>query len=621
VAAASLAPAPATAGTDTILSHEPSAPKVSAAAGVVAWSTFDPARGTWSLAIRRDGVSRTVAVAPRTVPFDVDVGVATGGQVVLAYSRCRREPRVFAPTGGGCDLYLYDLDSGRERMLRGPSTSPASEYLPSVAGGRIAFARIDERRLGAGGARTSLHVTSLSGRGRDRRVRGGTLNADDRTGPTAVELSERYLAFAWDLHGPAGGDIGYGTSELHVQDLSGDRTRVEFHAPGNLSRVGVITPTLAGDVVHYGRNALGEGDGPGEHQLRSYDLRDGTRTTAPAPYRLSGIAVDGATTAFVRCAPDDDDPATQGCDVGVRETPMASNPDAELARVDRPTTASTYTGRVAYSAYDAGHGVYRLMLGSPGSVIEAVPVAPRAVAFDVDLGPGPDGRVLAVYSRCRVEPRTGCDIFAYDPTTRVERRIAALSTASASEFLPSVWGNRVAFARLGAGRRTAALRVGSLGGAGRSRVVAERLTARQRGGPVALELFGRRLAVVWQQRLHHRSEIWLDTDGGRLERLAATRAGRRGREFLAPSFDRGVLSWLFRDLARGRAFGVRRRVAGDRLQIFVLPPSASFFAATRTIPAPSLRLYGGPDERGWALRLPAWLPELRTAGKRPWAAG
>ena len=54
LAAATLS-APA-AHADTILSREPTPPKISAAGGAAAWSTYDQAEGAWFLVTRQAGV-------------------------------------------------------------------------------------------------------------------------------------------------------------------------------------------------------------------------------------------------------------------------------------------------------------------------------------------------------------------------------------------------------------------------------------------------------------------------------------------------------------------------------------------------------------------------------------
>src|SRR4051812_43163644 len=59
---------------------------------------------------------------------------------------------------------------------------------------------------------------------------------------------------------------------------------------------------------------------------------------------------------------------------------------AVLARVDRPTPIAAYSGRVVWSQRVPGTETFQLISAFNG-VTSAVPIAPRAVPFDVDLGP------------------------------------------------------------------------------------------------------------------------------------------------------------------------------------------------------------------------------------------
>ena len=75
---------------------------------------------------------------------------------------------------------------------------------------------------------------------------------------------------------------------------------------------------------------------------------------------------------------------------------------ADLAPVYAPTAISAWGGHVVWSAYDPVAGVYRLADRS-GGVVRMLPIGPRSIPFDADVGPGRDGRPVVVYSRCRVE--------------------------------------------------------------------------------------------------------------------------------------------------------------------------------------------------------------------------
>ena len=252
---AAFGPPPAVA--DTVLSVEPSAPKISAAGDAAAWSTYDTAAGAWFLVIRQNGVLERAAVAPRSVPFDVDLGRDADGRLVAAYSRCDRDPQFFAPTGRGCDLYAYDLATGLERKLQAPSSAAASEYMPSLAAGRVAFGRVHDRRPGAAGVRTEVYVRPLH-RGSARRLPGGTRNDDDRTGLTGLDLDAHRLAVAWHTSGPAGNSIPYGTAELRIDSLSGGPQTLVVRLLGtNLDYGGIVTPG-AGRTPRPLRHRLGQ---------------------------------------------------------------------------------------------------------------------------------------------------------------------------------------------------------------------------------------------------------------------------------------------------------------------------------------------------------------------------
>ena len=226
---------------------------------------------------------------------------------------------------------------------------------------------------------------------------------------------------------------------------------------------------------------------------------------------------------------------------------LVAPPPARAAEVVaepiRPTAVAAHGDRLAWSQFDRATGDYRLMTRFAGAT-SAVPVAGRAVPFDVDLGPDAEGAVVAVYSRCRVEPRRGvprvrawrsgtpqwstgrgCDLFAFSFATGRETRLGSPSTAGASEFLPTIWRKRVAFARVyerrgGAAGRRAHLYSRALDAGASSRGLAE--PPRARGavepGPSSMDLRGGRVAVAWEtfRRDEPISEIdVLSVEGGR----------------------------------------------------------------------------------------------------------
>jgi hypothetical protein len=259
-----------------------------------------------------------------------------------------------------------------------------------------------------------------------------------------------------------------------------------------------------------------------------------------------------------------------------------------LDRLYRPAVVSAFNGAVVTSAYDTATKTYQLELVRTDR-IEILPVRPRTVPFDVDLGPGPGG-TTATYSRCRVEPRhtspttslpdwptgLGCDIYMLDLITLRERKIAGASTDDASEFLPSVWRNTVAFGRVyerRAGRRSVLpyLYYRNLT-AGRS----GRLPGDERGdgdlenGPAALDLFGKRLAFVWsgyplrsdrpgKDRSLTDDRLRLDTIGGtgKIVDRATGSSVNKGISFMAVNADRGDL--FYAEECRGDCDGPYNR--------------------------------------------------------------
>jgi hypothetical protein len=240
-----------------------------------------------------------------------------------------------------------------------------------------------------------------------------------------------------------------------------------------------------------------------------------------------------------------------------------------LAQEWAPSKISHFGGMTAWSRLDPETGQYRLVIHDGQR--EHVPlIEPRSVPFDVDLGRDRFGDVVATYSRCQREPRLregappmpawatgeGCDIFLYSlkrGSARAETRISGASTGAASEFLPSIWRDKVAFSRVYErrdGRRGTVpyLYVRPL----ESSAPSERQPGGSRGatglpGPTALDLYGRRLAFAWayeQEGGDERSEIRLDTVGGG-HRVVAWVEDSANTDFaeLTPSMDRGDIFW------------------------------------------------------------------------------
>ncbi|HEV2819813.1 MAG TPA: PQQ-dependent sugar dehydrogenase, partial [Solirubrobacteraceae bacterium] len=267
-------------------------------------------------------------------------------------------------------------------------------------------------------------------------------------------------------------------------------------------------------------------------------------------------------------------------------------PGPPLTQPQRVTEVDAFGGWAAWSAFEDGSG-YRLVLRNPGGAIHAAPVPARAVPFDVDLGPSEDGGVVAAYSRCAQEADEygaggvllratgrGCDIFRLDLASGQETELDGASTTESSEFMPSIWRDSVAFARVfesRAGRRgdLPYLYVRPLDG-GRS----ERQPGGSRGddglpGPTGIDLYGRRMSLTWEWRdgARLRSELRLDTVGGDhalLERLGSEDAPAN---LVTPVGDRGrIYAGTRRLRGEGNTSGaLRLRISTDRLTPFTFP--------------------------------------------------
>jgi hypothetical protein len=161
---------------------------------------------------------------------------------------------------------------------------------------------------------------------------------------------------------------------------------------------------------------------------------------------------------------------------------------------------TAYGGVLMWSRRDS-EGRHHLVQRA-GAVASDSPVAPSRHPFDPDLGPGGNGRVVAVYERCRKRFQR-CDLHRLDLATGRERRARGAASRGGSEFGGSVWGNRYAFAREGA------LREGLFTAArGRARLLTERdaIETDMRGRTIALATYspGERVQVDFTGIYLHR---------------------------------------------------------------------------------------------------------------------
>lgn len=246
-----------------------------------------------------------------------------------------------------------------------------------------------------------------------------------------------------------------------------------------------------------------------------------------------------------------------------------------LAELGGPTGLTAYVGRVLWSTLDPSTGAYRLTQRYRG-ITSTLPVAPRAAAFDADLGTDAQGRTVAVYSRCSAErgasdPRTprwdqarGCRIYEFSFATGQQRRVAGLARGDASEFLPSMWRGRLAYALIERPGGSAKLMLGHRRVRGGTRRVCGKLLVGRKvvsscpplvaPQPSALDLSARGLAIVWQHGGAVRSQtphldvrpawtLLVDGNDGTQRVVNHASAGEGNlRYLLGGSWDRG---WLY----------------------------------------------------------------------------
>ena len=272
-----------------------------------------------------------------------------------------------------------------------------------------------------------------------------------------------------------------------------------------------------------------------------------------------------------------------------QEQPAPGSGDAPVAGL-----VDQFGGVTVWSAPEGG-GYALMARGAAGTV--RLPIGPRAVPFDVDLGPDGSGGVVAVYSRCSVEPMgsraaldrgifavpgpayttaKGCDLYRFDFATGREAKLTSASTANGSEMLPSYWKGSLAFVRVYPSRKGRKgvypylyLRTAS----GRTR----RLTGGARGvsglpGPTSVDLNDRTVGFVWNfttgRGTQGRSEVRVDTLAGRSRRIAHTSldvVNGSYATFLSPTVSSGTIYYGYERIRGLTSFARPPRSASSRV--------------------------------------------------------
>jgi hypothetical protein len=206
---------------------------ISAHGGWVVWSA--KLDGRYRLISWRHGLTRMQPVPSRAHPFDVDVGTDARGRAVATYSRCARwgSVKVYAArlVGVRCRVRILDLTSGRERAASVPEPAGASDTMPSMWHGQIAFARRDPAH------HRQVDQIVLWSRP-DHTLRSLPHGAVPATCPfrdpgdcafappsgqvLGLDLGARLLAFSWRVDAPS--VIGHGGYEVRTDRLADGRS-------------------------------------------------------------------------------------------------------------------------------------------------------------------------------------------------------------------------------------------------------------------------------------------------------------------------------------------------------------------------------------------------------------
>ncbi|MGI8728884.1 MAG: hypothetical protein ACR2LK_02650 [Solirubrobacteraceae bacterium] len=257
-----------------------------------------------------------------------------------------------------------------------------------------------------------------------------------------------------------------------------------------------------------------------------------------------------------------------------------------IATTEHPTPIREWRGIAVFSVYDAGIDRFRLVISRNGGAPQRVPVATRPVDFDADIGPDSKRRPAIVYSRCEREspPRRDCDLYRYSLTAEREDRIRNSDSDAASEYQPTIWRGRIAWARsydrrpqgnpvvytrpLVAPRNRRSQRLPGIPARRCDAMVpGNRCQPTSAGQVDELELYGRWLAqsLIYEYNgaggVCGRREVRLVRSGGRVSRIGDQTCGLNGQSWAGLSFSAGrlyVARFCVANPSCGRRYGAYR---------------------------------------------------------------
>jgi len=290
--------APATAHADRVLAAVDRPTAIRAWDGIAAFSVYDSGANVYRLAVTGpEGPPALVAVAPRTVPFDADVGPDSAMRPAIVYSRCARErPR------RDCDIYRYSIARGAESKISRADSDAASEFNPSIWRDQVAWVRTIDTRPAA---TPHIYARSLIAP-RAVRSRRLSLIAGKQCASLAacgasveeIELYGRRLAVNVTYgRGNFGGICGL--KEIHLQTI-GQRARRLASLLCGLGGQSYAGPSFIGANLYWARYCAGDPGGcpPSRAGTYRYRLPTGAYALARFQRNLTGFSYLGGGRAL-----------------------------------------------------------------------------------------------------------------------------------------------------------------------------------------------------------------------------------------------------------------------------------------------------------------------------------
>jgi hypothetical protein len=221
--------------------------------------------------------------------------------------------------------------------------------------------------------------------------------------------------------------------------------------------------------------------------------------------------------------------------------------DTVVAHLQEPSSIRTYAGVQVFSVF--AEGAYHLGVLRAGNV-ELLPVPSSPAPFAADIGPDRESRPQVIYTRCKTA-RRDCDLFVFSLSSGGSEQPVRGANTSANEVAPTIWKDRIVFARQTKGHRRASVYTRKLS-APLSRP-SERLPAcprrcrEERGKPVVvveLELSGDDLAQIVDLTVSTEVRL-VDVIRHSSRLIDRAGVGEAGQHFSGIGFASGYLAWAF----------------------------------------------------------------------------